>query len=69
MEFLISSLGGIPHGIKNRIGVEFPICPGEFPGFKGLCTSLTLFNFFVVQYFRIKYSADASSNNWMTQQK
>jgi hypothetical protein len=30
MEFLISFLGGIPLGIKNRIDV-----PGEFPGFKG----------------------------------
>jgi hypothetical protein len=35
MEFLISSLGGIPLGIKNRIDVEFPIYPGEFPGYKG----------------------------------
>jgi hypothetical protein len=36
MEFLISSLGGIPHGIKNGIDVEFPNCPREFPGSKGM---------------------------------
>jgi hypothetical protein len=35
MEFLISSLGGIPLGIKNGIDVEFPIYPWEFPGYKG----------------------------------
>jgi hypothetical protein len=36
MEFLISSLGGIPLRIKNGIDVEFPIYPWEFPGYKGL---------------------------------
>jgi hypothetical protein len=39
MEFLISSLGGIPLGIKNGIDVEFPIYPWEFPGYKGIILS------------------------------
>jgi hypothetical protein len=43
MEFLISSLGGIPLGIKNRIDVEFSIYPGEFPGYKGIKALLSNF--------------------------
>jgi hypothetical protein len=61
MEFLISSLGGIPLGIKNRIDVEFPIYPGEFPGYKGMWNSdLTLEKKIHVQVY--KFSEDLLLN-------
>jgi hypothetical protein len=58
MEFLISSLGGIPLGIKNRIDVEFPTYPGEFPGYKGLGS-------FEIIYSSVTRFFELQEENWI----